>query len=187
MTRIFKSIVSATLLCLVGLTYGSVVKAQSSATTDVPQIGFVLLSKVFRESQYVANIRQGIDAEFVEREQALQAKIDEFTRLRENETSLTQDVAAGDASVDLDELEREIKREDRNLSEDKRSRYDEANREVERQVGETIQKVAASHQLFMVFELSSVLYAERRLDITDEVIAELDKLDTSSEQTTQSQ
>lgn len=166
---------------------GGVAHAQDSdqtVSTEIPAIGFVLLSRVFRESQYVAKVRTDIEEDFSDREQALQAKITQFNELRSTrqQGQLTQvDLSQADAGSNITELEREIKREDRDLAEDKRSRFDAANIEVERTISKKIREVASERKIFLVVELSSVLFAEKRLDLTDDVIASLDQEDPQAE------
>lgn len=145
--------------------------------TVQPAIGFVHLSKIFNESTYVARMRDTINDEFAPREANLKEKAEQLTKLRDEQTRNRLTTTAATTATDADriaELDREIKREDRDIAAAKRARFDEANAHVERTIKDTIEEVAAEAKVYLVFELSAVLFAETRLDLTNAVITALD-------------
>lgn len=143
-------------------------------------VAFVNLNRIFQESSYIDARLAEVNSEFTAREQELEQKVEELAQMREQHSRdrLTMTVAQRSEVTDrINEMELEIQRENRNLSEDKRLRFDSAQRELERTVLETIQEVSANRENFIVFDLSTILFADKRLEITDEVILRLDEAD----------
>ena len=153
-------------------------------------VAFVSLNRIFKESKYVEARLSDVNSEFSEREQELEAKIEQLSQARETHSRDRLTMTAAERSTETDklnELEIEIQREGRNLTEDKRLRFDSAQRELEIFVLEKIQDVSSEKENFIVFDLSSILFADTRLEITDEVIMRLDSLDPASEATSDEQ
>ena len=153
-------------------------------------VAFVSLSRIFKESKYVEARLADINSEFSEREQELEAKIEQLRQSRETHARDRLTMTASERSTETDklnEMEIEIQREGRNLTEDKRLRFDSAQRELEIFVLEKIQDVSSEKENFIVFDLSTILFADTRLEITDEVIIRLDSLDPASEPTSDEQ
>lgn len=141
-------------------------------------IAFVNLARIFRESEYIAARRQEINAEFVEREQAISDKIDalQATRQKLDQERLTlTNAQIQEENSRINATEVEIQRETRDLADDKRLRFDAAQRELERRVLETIKEVSRTRESFIVFDLSTILFADARLEITDYVLELLDQ------------
>lgn len=141
-------------------------------------IAFVNLARIFRESESIAARRQEINAEFVEREQAISDKIDalQATRQKLDQERLTMTNAQiQEENSRINATEVEIQRETRDLADDKRLRFDAAQRELERRVLETIKEVSRTRESFIVFDLSTILFADARLEITDYVLELLDQ------------
>lgn len=141
-------------------------------------IAFVNLARIFRESEYIAARRQAINAEFVEREQAISDKIDalQATRQKLDQERLTlTNAQIQEENSRINATEVEIQRETRDLADDKRLRFDAAQRELERRVLETIKEVSRTRESFIVFDLSTILFADARLEITDYVLELLDQ------------
>ena len=141
-------------------------------------IAFVNLARIFRESEYIAARRQAINAEFVEREQAISDKIDalQATRQKLDQERLTlTNAEIQEENSRINATEVEIQRETRDLADDKRLRFDAAQRELERRVLETIKEVSRTRESFIVFDLSTILFADARLEITDYVLELLDQ------------
>lgn len=141
-------------------------------------IAFVNLARIFRESESIAARRQEINAEFVEREQAISDKIDalQATRQKLDQERLTMTNAQiQEENSRINATEVEIQRETRDLADDKRLRFDAAQRELERRVLETIKEVSRKRESFIVFDLSTILFADARLEITDYVLELLDQ------------
>ncbi len=159
--------------------------AEDSSSSNRPSnlaiekgIAFVNLARIFRESEYIAARRQAINAEFVEREQAISDKIDalQATRQKLDQERLTlTNAQIQEENSRINATEVEIQRETRDLADDKRLRFDAAQRELERRVLETIKDVSRTRESFIVFDLSTILFADARLEITDYVLELLDQ------------
>ena len=165
----------AALVVLAGFGNSQALAQESAARPE--GIAFVILGRIFRESRYIGVKRDQVNAEFAEREDSLRKKIEEREKYRsgldKDRISLT--AAQLDEQTDrIEILNIEIKRQGRDLEEDKRIRFDAVNRELEKEVFATIEQVANRKNTYIVFELSSVLFAEKSMDITADVIELLD-------------
>ncbi|MBF2735423.1 MAG: OmpH family outer membrane protein [Betaproteobacteria bacterium AqS2] len=141
-------------------------------------LAFVNLARIFKESKHIAARREQISAEFTAREQAISDKIDALQVARQtlDQERLTLTNAQIQEENDrINASEVEIQRETRDLADDKRLRFDAAQRELERAVLETIKEVSRGRENFIVFDLSTILFADARLEITDDVIELLDE------------
>ena len=141
-------------------------------------VAFVNLSKIFKDSSYVQAKREEIAEEFMDQEKVLEEKIKLLQADKEDLTKnrLTMTSAQiQDATDALNAREIEIKRETRDLTDDKRLRFDAAQRELETLVLEKIKEVSRNRENFIVFDLSTILFADARLEITDEVIKLIDE------------
>lgn len=168
---------------LAGIAPPALAQANAAAEPDAQFMGFVRLSRIFGESDFVKQWHNDVNQEFTAREQDLQDRIAKFQKDKRSEGETAVQIVADGPS--LAELEREIKRKDRDLAEDKRVRFEEANREVEKIVLKTIREIASQRKVYIVFELSTVLFAEKSLDLTDDVIVALDARGAVTETTTQ--
>ncbi len=141
-------------------------------------VSFVNINRIFKESAYIQGELDAVNAEFSDREEELRAMNDELIEARDEHSRNRLTMTAESISAEnerLNAMELEINREGRNLTEDKRLRFDSAQRDLERLVLETIQEVSAGRENFIVFDLSTILFADKRLEITDEVIVRLDE------------
>ena len=141
-------------------------------------VAFVNLARIFKESEFIGSKRQLISEEFVELEKELEAKIEtlEQRRQKQNKERLTLTKEQLQTEIDaLNDMELEIQRTTRNLQEDKRLRFDVVQRDLEGIILETIQEISSSRENFIVFDLSTILFADASLEITEEVIQLLDK------------
>ena len=183
----FVSVSSFTKFAVLAVTVLVCIPAPAQDSPAAPRfvdgMAFVILGRIFRDSQYIDAKRDQINAEFAEREGNLRRKIEELDNDRNGleEDRLTLTAAQLDQKNDrIDLLNIEIKRETRDLEEDKRLRFDVTNRELEKEVFAAIEQVANEQGAYIVFELSSVLFAEKSMDITAEVIKLLDTQLTAS-------
>lgn len=148
-------------------------------------LAFVNLARIFKESEHIAARRKEISAEFRDREQAIADKIDALQLARQtlDKERLTLTNAQIQEENDrINASEVEIQRETRDLADDKRLRFDAAQRELERAVLETIKEVSRGRENFIVFDLSTILFADARLEITDDVIGLLDEKMAAADQ-----
>ena len=141
-------------------------------------VAFVNINRIFSESAYIESEFDEVNSEFLAREEELEAKIEELRLAREKQSRdrLTMTVSERTETTEMiNEMELVIQRENRDLSEDKRLRFDSIQRDLERFVLEKIQEVSAEKENFIVFDLTTILFADKRLEITDEVIRRIDE------------
>lgn len=141
-------------------------------------MAFVNLARIFKESIYVDSQRQKISAEFKDREAKLRQRIDALAA--ERDKLVAEQVTMTDQQIQelnerFAEEELSIQRDTRDLADDKRLRFDAAQRDLEQVVLESIQEVSREREDFIVFDLSTILFADSRLEITDSVIELLDQ------------
>ena len=148
-------------------------------------IAFVNLARIFKESNFIDGHRQDISAEFLDREAELRGRIDQLAADRDK--LLTEQLTMTDAQIQefnnrISEEELSIQRDTRDLADDKRLRFDAAQRELEKMVLEVIQEISRGREDFIVFDLSTILFADSRLEITDSVIGLLDQKSQAAKQ-----
>lgn len=151
--------------------------AQEERPEFLKYVAVVDISRIFRESQYIKGIRNVIDESFIDRDRVFNQLVDQANSLREKlnreKISLTPEEVAN-LRQDIDLLEVQIQREDRNLREDKRLAFNTRQRDLEREVIEVINRIAAERRYYIVMELSSILFAEESIDFTEAVITIMD-------------
>ncbi|WP_010297324.1 OmpH family outer membrane protein [Candidatus Odyssella thessalonicensis] len=154
-----------------------------SVSVPSAQIGFVNLSRVKTEAQAMRHFRELIERQYkifheeiLSKEKKLQAEYEEIRKLEKDTTETTKDLKAK-----KDNLDRQISELDKIL----RSRKESLNKsfaqiveEIEQTIREIVNNVAKRRTLNLVFnatilDASVVLYGGPELDITDEVLEEL--------------
>ena len=130
----------------------------------------------------IAQAPQGLDevkkleAEFAERSRELKGKLDGFKAqqqdLEKNGVLMTAEEVRA-KTADLRELQRQLRRAQREYQEDYERRRSQGLSRLENMITEVIVAVAKRKKLDVV--LQQVVYASPKVDLTDQVLAELKK------------
>lgn len=156
-------------LLLLALT-GSIQMANAQS-----KIGFVNSDKVMREAKPAVSAQQKLEREFKNRDEELQ-------RISRDLAALQRDLEGSNSSLDdsqrrakerqLNDLNRDFQRKDREFREDLNQRRNEELVSILEMANKAIQKVAEKEGYDVV--LQEVVYFNPKIDITDKVIQELD-------------
>lgn len=162
---------------LLALTLPPPALSQEERPEILDTIGVVEISRIFRDSKYIGRNRDEINAEFAERNKQLEEMNQQMTKKREQLERDQLAMTEAERTALLEEIEQiniRFQREERNLREDKRLAFDSRQRQLEKEVLETIAELASQKKFYMVLELNAILFAEESIDFTDEVISKLD-------------
>jgi Skp family chaperone for outer membrane proteins len=168
-----------------GIYYGVSFFTPHSSAIPVPsaQIGFVNLNRVNTEAQAVKQFKDLIERQYknfhdeiLEKEKALQA---EYERIHQIEKEIPE--PPQELKQQKDDLDRQISELDKILRSRKESLnkgFTEIQEEIERAIRDIVNDVAKRRGLNLVFnatilDASVVLYGGAELDITDEILQEL--------------
>jgi outer membrane protein len=139
------------------------------------KIGFVNTERVMREARAPQQAQKGLEAEFLKRNREIAAAEE---RLRAMAADLEKN-AAGFSAADRQkrereagELQRDIERRKRVLSDDLTQRREEAQKQIADKSNAMIRRVAEEEKLDAVFVEAT--FADPRIDITAKVIKALD-------------
>lgn len=171
-TCFFKLILTSLLLAFAGLA-----GAQEHA------IGYVDATKVFEQSPQYEAARKALETEFARRDSDLVAQQKQLKKLQDKlnqDGALMSDAEAKNLERDILSRRRQLKsaqdafREDFNLR-----RNDEFNK-LRRVVAEVVKEVGKEQGIDMIFT-DGVVYASKRVDISDSILARLKEKFASSQ------
>ncbi|MBW8310257.1 MAG: OmpH family outer membrane protein [Candidatus Paracaedibacteraceae bacterium] len=168
-----------------GLYYGKTLLFSSSIILPVPhaQIAFVNLSRVNTEAQAVKHFKELIERQYknfheeiLGQEKKLQAEYEKIHYLEKNNPEQAKDLKSK-----KDDLDRQVSELDKILRDRKGSlnkSFGHIQEEIEHTIREIVTNVAKRRGLNLVFnatilDASVVLYGGSELDITDDVLREL--------------
>ena len=165
----------------VGLALPWAAGAQEEAVPDsiIKSFAVVDISRIFRDSKYIRDIRNQINEGFSERDRKLQEMTTRRQKLYdylEHERLALTDAEIAERSNELDILEVKIQSGNRELNDDKRLSFNARQRELEKLVLEVVAQVAAKDRRYVVLELGAVLFVEESIDMTAAVIEEIDRV-----------
>ena len=166
------------LVLVATIAWAGVPLASAAEEHDVAgKIVFVNFEKIYRESKAVTAIRDRVNAEFREREQALKEMTDSYAEKQQELQKETLGLSADKKEsmhYELDQLRREIEREGTGLQEDKGLRISEERQKLDNRIAQIVQKLAEANKYRMVLVQNILLYADGTSDISPQVITELD-------------
>jgi len=133
-------------------------------------------NKVIRESKFIAKAQSELRRELEKYQKLIQEKQKELTRLKKSLESKVLSEKAKEKKVKrIEQLEEEL----RKLQVEAQSKLSRKKAELERMVFEKVIKVvkaiAKKRKIKAVFDCNSMLYWDKSIDITSEVLRELDK------------
>lgn len=137
-------------------------------------MGYVDARRLIEQAPQGQQMSRELEAEFAERNRELKGRIELFQAkeadLEKNRLDLTEDDIAARVE-ELRELDRKLRRAQRELNEDISRRRNQNLSKLEKLITEVIQEVAKRKALDVVFQ--QVVYASEDIDLTDEVLDEL--------------
>lgn len=160
--------ISSALICLLALSTNAAMAAE-------PKLGFVNTARILKEAPQAEAARKKLESEFAPRDKkivAMQKRLKQLEdRLSKNATTLP-DPTRKKLERQIISDKRDIKRSREEFTEDLNIRRNEELNKLQKLVYDTI--VAFSKELNYDLILGdSVLFASKRVDITDQVLARL--------------
>ena len=154
-------------------------------------IAYVNFDRVYQESKIVRQVRDSINANFKEREDGLRRqgeKVQELNENAEKEKLTLSDEELEKKRAEIEQMERNFIRDRRALVEDRGVVMQERRRVIDTKIAEVVEKVARERGYsivlnpFLTLPLPGnrtlthniILFADSRVDITDDVIAGFD-------------
>ncbi|MDY7578699.1 OmpH family outer membrane protein [Herbaspirillum sp. RTI4] len=155
-------------LCI--LTIGSVQAEESS------KIGFVSTERIFREAAPAKAATAKIEQEFSRRDKELQdmaARMKSVSEKLDKDASVLSESDRLKRQRDLSDIDKEFQRKQREFREDLNQRRNEELAIVLERTNKVIKQIAEAEKFDIVFQ--EAVYASKRIDITDKVLAALGK------------
>jgi len=145
-----------------------------AATAQAQSMGYVDARRLIEQAPQGQQMSRELEAEFAERNRELKGRFELFQAkeddLEKNRLALSEEDIA--ARVDeLRELERKLRRAQREFNEDISRRRNQNLSKLEKLITAVIQDVAKREKLDVVFQ--QVVYASEEIDLTDTVLEEL--------------
>jgi outer membrane protein len=148
-----------------------------SAEALALKIGYVDANALIQSSpQAKAEIKK-LEAEFSERNRALRARFEDFKQRKQDLEKNAILIAAEEAdakTLELKQLQREIQRDERVYNEDYNDRRAQSLNKLRNVITDTIIKMAKREKYDLI--LQQVVYASQQMDITKQVLKELESL-----------
>ncbi len=138
------------------------------------KIGFVNSQRILNEAPQAAKAKKEIEKEFAKRDQDLQKLAKQLQTMQENmqKNSVTMsDSERLDKERQLNELNRDFQRKQREFREDLNLRQNEEMAAIFDKVNKVIKNIAVTEKYDLI--LQEAVYASPRIDLTDRVIKAL--------------
>ncbi|MGD2118381.1 MAG: OmpH family outer membrane protein [Chromatiales bacterium] len=141
------------------------------------KFGFVEVARLLNQSPQIADIRDKLKKEFSRRDQELLAQAKQIKSLTEQlkrDGAVMSDSESKRLEKDIISRKRKLKNAQSAFQEDLSLRQNEELQKVRKQIAEVIQAIAKENKFDLVLE-SGVVYASDRANITDAVLAKMQK------------
>lgn len=139
------------------------------------KIGFVSLDRILRDAAPAVRAQKKIEAEFSKRDQELAKLAEQMKRVQDNFEKNAPTMSEGDRRSkerEVNELNREFQRKQREFREDLNQRRNEELAGVLERANRVVRQIAESEKFDVVFQ--EAVWADPRIDITEKVIKALD-------------
>ena len=160
-----ESIVAAALLALA---------PAAAAQQPTGRMGFVNTERIMSESPLAQRLQREIEAEFRSREQDITTRGERMKRMQEelerNGVTLS-DAERQKRERELNEVERDVQRRQREFGEELQRRRSEASAQVVEKANGAIRRLADELKLDIIVQ--DAVFASPRIDITERLIKEL--------------
>jgi len=140
------------------------------------KIGFVSLDRILRDAPVAQRAQKKIEQEFSRRDQELAKTAEQLKKMQENfeKNSVTMsEVDRQKRERELNDLNREFQRKQREFREDLNTRRNDELAGVIERANRAIRQIAEAEKYDIIFQ--EAVWANPRIDITDKVIKALDE------------
>lgn len=164
------NIASSLMICFAALLATGLASAQQL------KIGYVNFGQLMQESPQAATVREALQEEFAPRQREIVARATELQE-KQDQIQRDMDVMGPDerrnAENELRRDDRELKRQQQEFQEDANLRQNEALRQLQGELFREVQTYATQAGFDLVIAEAGVVYASDAIDITAQVLAEL--------------
>ncbi len=147
-----------------------------AATVNAGGLGYVDDRRLIEQSPQGQDIMKKLEAEFAERSRELKGRFDRFKARQQDLEKNSLEMTAEEMQIesgDLQEMQRQLRRAQREYKEDYARRRNQRLGKLEKVITEVIVAVAKREKLDVVFQ--QAVYASPDIDLTDRVLDELKK------------
>lgn len=142
-------------------------------------VAFVTMNKILEDSPQAAEAMRELEREFSPRDSQLVAEREELQKLRdqlEREGELMTAGQRADLEREFTARSREFRRAQESFTEDLNVRRNEELAKLQRLINDAIIALARDREIDLILTERNVLYASDRIDITDDIIAAMQRL-----------
>lgn len=141
-------------------------------------VAFVTINRIIEDSPQAEQAMRDLEEEFSPRDAQLVAEQDALSRLRdrlERETDLMTTNQRADLEREFTARAREFRRSQESFTEDLNMRRNEELAKLQRSINDAIIRLARERNIDLILTERNVLYASERIDITDDIIAAMQR------------
>ncbi len=142
-------------------------------------VAFVNMNSILEDSPQAAKAMEELEREFSPRDSQLVTEREELQRLRdrlEREGDLMTATQRADLERQFTSRSREFRRAQESFTEDLNVRRNEELAKLQRLINDSIIELARDRNIDLILTERNVLYASDRIDITDDIIAVMQRL-----------
>ena len=142
-------------------------------------VAFVNMNSIIEDSPQAAKAMEELEREFSPRDSQLVTEREELQRLRdrlEREGDLMTTSQRADLEREFTSRSREFRRAQESFTEDLNVRRNEELAKLQRLINDSIIELARDRNIDLILTERNVLYASDRIDITDDIIAVMQRL-----------
>jgi len=142
-------------------------------------VAFVTMNRILEDSPQAAQAMRELEREFSPRDAQLVAERDELQKLRdrlEREGELMTATQRADLEREFTARSREFRRAQEIFTEDLNVRRNEELAKLQRRINDAIIELARERDIDLILTERNVLYSSERIDITDDIIAAMQRL-----------
>jgi len=148
-------------------------------TLVAQNVAFVNMNNILEDSPQAEEAMRELEKEFSPRDSQLVAEREELQRLRdrlEREGDLMTATQRADLEREFTARSREFRRAQESFTEDLNVRRNEELAKLQRLINDAIIDLARGRDIDLILTERNVLYASDRIDITDDIIAAMQRL-----------
>ncbi len=147
----------------------------AAQAADATKIGFVNTERILRDSKFAVDSQKKLEKEFAKRQKELE---DMANKVRSDAAKLDKDsitlseTEKARRQRDLSEMDRDFQRKRREFDEDLAQRKNQVVGELVERANKVIRTIAEKEGYDIIFQ--EAVYANKRIDLTDQVLSSLD-------------
>ncbi|WP_026340799.1 OmpH family outer membrane protein [Thioalkalivibrio sp. ALJT] len=148
------------------------------AVAGAQNVAFVTMNRILEDSPQAEEAMRELEREFSPRDSELVAEREELQRLRdrlERDGDLMNPSERANLEREFSQRSREFRRAQESFSEDLNVRRNEELAKLQRRINNAIVDLARERDIDLILTERNVLYASDRIDITDDILAAMQR------------